>query len=64
MNTKYTLIIFGSFLVISILSLYLMIIGNWDYFINQLKWFMRIVTPIFIIYLFYSEKRNKDKNKS
>ncbi|MBI65112.1 MAG: hypothetical protein CMG64_02305 [Candidatus Marinimicrobia bacterium] len=62
MNTKYTLIIFGSFLILSILFLYLMITDNWNYFVFQLKWIMRIVTPLLIIYLFYSEKnRNKKK---
>ncbi len=53
MNNKYILIIFGSFVILSIISIYLMISGNWDNFINQLKWFLRITTPIIIIYLFY-----------
>ncbi len=62
MNTKYTLIIFGSFSILSILFLYLMITDNWNYFVFQLKWIMRIATPLLIIYLFYSEKnRNKKK---
>tara|TARA_B100001250_G_C19797950_1_gene789674 strand:+ start:256 stop:435 length:180 start_codon:yes stop_codon:yes gene_type:complete len=59
MNTKYTLIIFGSFIILSIASIYLMISGDWDNFINQLKWFLRITTPIFIISLFYLGFQNK-----
>ena len=53
MNTKYILIIFGSLFLISILFLYLMITNNWNNFIIQLKWFLRITTPLIIIYLFY-----------
>ena len=53
MNIKYSLIIFGSFFVVSTLFIYLMISDNWSYFIVQFKWFMRIATPFFIIYLFY-----------
>jgi len=53
MSTKYTLITFGSFFLLSILFMYLMLSGNWDHFIEQLKWFMRITVPFFIIYLFY-----------
>ena len=50
---KYPIMIFGVFLFMSILFMYLMLSGNWNDFIFQLKWFLRITTPIFIIYLFY-----------
>ena len=50
---KYPIIIFGVFLFMSILFMYLMLSGNWNDFIFQLKWFLRITTPVFIIYLFY-----------
>ena len=50
---KYTIMIFGVFLFMSILFMYLMLSGNWNDFIFQLKWFLRITTPVFIIYLFY-----------
>ena len=52
MNTKYSLIIFGSFFVVNALFMYLMLSGNLDYFIIQFKWFMRITAPFFVIYLF------------
>jgi len=58
MNTRYTLIIFGSFFVLSTLFMYLMISGNWVHFITQFKWFMRITTPFFIICLFYLGSRD------
>ena len=59
---KYTIIIFGVFLFMSILFMYLMLSGNWNDFIFQLKWFLRITTPVFIIYLFYlgNKKRKND----
>ena len=59
---KYTIIIFGVFLFMSILFMYLMLSGNWNDFIFQLKWFLRITTPVFIIYLFYlgNEKIKND----
>ena len=53
MNDKYILMIFGTLFLISILFLYLMITNNWHDFILQLKWFLRIATPLIIIYLFY-----------
>ena len=58
---KYPIIIFGVFLFMSILFMYLMLSGNWSDFIFQLKWFLRITTPIFIIYLFYLDNK-KIKN--
>jgi len=59
MNSKYTLIIFGAFLIVSILFMYMMFSGNWNGFLSQLKWFMRITTPFFIIFVFYLGIRNK-----
>ena len=53
MPAKYTLIILGLFFIVSSASMYLMISGNWSDFIFQLKWFLRIATPIIIVYLFY-----------
>ena len=59
---KYPIMIFGVFLFMSILFMYLMLSGNWNDFIFQLKWFLRITTPFFIIYLFYlgNKKRKND----
>ena len=60
MNTKYTLIIFGSLFTTSLFFMYLLISDNLDNFIAQLKWFMRITAPFLIIFLFYIGK--KDEN--
>ena len=62
MNDKYVLVIFGFLFLSSILFMYLMLSGNWNDFIFQLKWFLRITTPVFIIYLFYlgNEKIKND----
>ena len=56
MPSKYTIIIFGLFFIVSGISMYLMISDNWTNFIFKLKWFLRIVTPIIIVYLFYIGK--------
>ncbi len=53
MNTKYALIIFSSFFVVTTLFIYLMLSGELDKFLLQLKWFMRITFPLFVIFLFY-----------
>ena len=61
MKTQYILIIFGSFIIVSISFIYTMIIGSWFDFFTQLKWFMRVITPFFIIYIFYlgmNDKKN------
>lgn len=42
-----------SFITISILSFYIMLSGNWVYFMTKLKWFLRIATPLIIVFLFY-----------
>jgi len=62
MNTKYILIVFGLFLIASAMLIYLMLIGELEYFIIQFKWFLRITIPFFIIYLFFSTKKNEYKN--
>ena len=59
MNTKYVAIIFTSFLLTTSIFIYLMISGNIEEFITQLKWFLRATTPLFIITLFYISARNK-----
>ena len=53
MYTKYALITFGSFFIVTTLFIYLMILGDLDSFLIQLKWFMRITFPLFVIFLFY-----------
>ena len=60
MNDKYVLVIFGFLFLTNIFSMYLMLSGNWNYFIIQLKWFLRITTPLIIIYLFYLGNRKVD----
>ncbi len=56
MGDKYTLIIFGSFFLISSLFMYLFLSGNWDLFYYSIKMFLRIFTPLFIIYLLRRRK--------
>ena len=56
-TTKYTIIIFGSFLAFSSIFMYLMLSDNWEYFVKVTKWFLRIVTPLFIIYLIVTERK-------
>ena len=53
MYTKYVLITFSSFFIVTTLFVYLMILGDLDSFLVQLKWFMRITFPLFVIFLFY-----------
>jgi hypothetical protein len=53
MYTKYILITFSSFFIVTTLFIYLMILGDLDSFLIQLKWFMRITFPLFVIFLFY-----------
>ena len=53
MYTKYILITFSSFFIVTTLFIYLMISGDLDSFLIQLKWFMRITFPLFVIFLFY-----------
>ena len=47
--TKYTIIIFGSFLAFSSIFMYLMLSDNWEYFVKVTKWFK---ISLFIHYLF------------
>ena len=53
MNTKYTLIIFSIFFIVTSIFIYLKISGDLDSLLIQLKWFMRITFPLFVIFLFY-----------
>ena len=53
MYTKYALITFSSFFIVTTLFVYLMLSGDLDSFLIQLKWFMRITFPLFVIFLFY-----------
>lgn len=64
MLSKYVLVIFGFLFFTSILFMYLMLSGNWNYFIIQLKWFLRITTPLIIIYLFYLGNRKVSENRN
>ena len=61
MYTKYILIIFSSFLIVTSLFIYLMFSGDLDKFLLQLKWFMRITFPLFVIFLFYLGMKNESK---
>ena len=53
MNTKYTVIIFSIFFIVTSIFIYLKISGDLDSLLIQLKWFMRITFPLFVIFLFY-----------
>ena len=61
MYTKYVLITFSSFFIVTILFVYLMISEELDSFLIQLKWFMRITFPLFVIFLFYLGMKNENK---
>lgn len=41
------------FVTVTCMFMYLMISGNMETFIIQFKWFMRITSPFFMIYLIY-----------
>ena len=53
MNKQLIYITIILFFIISILFVCLMLTGNWEYFVYELKWLMRIISPFFIIYFFY-----------
>ena len=53
MNTKYAAIIFSIFFIVTSIFIYLKISGDLDSLLIQLKWFMRITFPLFVIFLFY-----------
>ena len=53
MNTKYALIIFSIFFIVTCIFIYLKNSGDLDSLLIQLKWFMRITFPLFVIFLFY-----------
>ena len=61
MNTKYALIIFSIFFIITSIFIYLKISGDLDSLLIQLKWFMRITFPLFVIFLFYLGIKNENK---
>ena len=61
MYTKYALITFSSFFIVTTLFIYLMILGDLDNFLIQLKWFMRVTFPLFVIFLFYLGMKNENK---
>ncbi len=58
MNSKYVMILLLVFVIVSILFMYLLISNQWTYFLNQLKWFLRMTTPFLIIYFLYLGKKN------
>ena len=39
--------------------MYLTIKGGLDAFLYQLKWFLRVTTPLFIIFIFYLGKKGR-----
>ncbi len=39
-----------------------MITNKWESFVYELKWFMRAVSPIFVVYFFYLGMRKKTNN--
>jgi len=61
MNTKYALIIFSIFFIVTSIFIYLKISGDLDTLLIQLKWFMRITFPLFVIFLFYLGIKNENK---
>ena len=61
MNTKYALIIFSIFFIVTIIFTYLKISGDLDSLLIQLKWFMRITFPLFVIFLFFLGIKNEKK---
>ena len=62
MNTKYALIIFSIFFIVTSIFIYLKISGDLDSLLIQLKWFMRITFPLFVIFLFYMGMKDSKKN--
>ena len=61
MNTKYALIIFSIFFIVTSIFIYLKISGDLDNLLIQLKWFMRITFPLFVIFLFYMGMKDSKK---
>ena len=53
MKKKYLIITLFIFLAVTSMFMYLMISENMEAFITQFKWFMRITSPFFMIYLIY-----------
>ena len=61
MNTKYAAIIFSIFFIVTSIFIYLKISGDLDNLLIQLKWFMRITFPLFVIFLFYMGMKDLKK---
>ena len=59
MSIKHAIIIFGIFLITTSTFIYLMILGDIEEFINQLKWILRFITPLIIIPLIFISIRDK-----
>ena len=57
-NYKYTLIILGSFSFSTFLFFLKYFSGDLDDVLFQLKWFMRITFPLFVIYFIYLGTRD------
>ena len=53
MKKKYLTITLFIFVAVTSMFMYLMISENMESFITQFKWFMRITSPFFMIYLIY-----------
>ncbi len=59
MSIKHAIIICGTFLITTSTFIYLMILGDIEEFINQLKWILRFITPLIIIPLIFISIRDK-----
>tara|TARA_B100000945_G_C20378299_1_gene595785 strand:+ start:1140 stop:1343 length:204 start_codon:yes stop_codon:yes gene_type:complete len=62
MNTRLILIAFIIFILLSVISMYMMLNGSWESYIVKLKWFLRMATPIIIILFFYIAKKEGDND--
>ena len=60
MKFRYVIFSLSLFFLVTVLFFYLMIADRWETFNTQLKWTLRILTPLLIVYLFILAK--KDKN--
>ena len=59
MSIKHAIIICGTFLITTSTFIYLMILGDIEEFINQLKRILRFITPLIIIPLIFISIRDK-----
>jgi threonine/homoserine/homoserine lactone efflux protein len=53
MIKKYLIITLFIFVAVTSMFMYLMISENMEAFITQFKWYLRITSPFFMIYLIY-----------